>query len=259
MKEKTYYGFPLSYIFLRVVFVLFLALIFVLLGITGISLILLFLSFILIFSLTFYFLIFHFKKRFIEKRKIVLRKIIDLADLKGNEKVLDIGTGSGFLAIGISKYIKDGKIIGLDKYNLKSNNLKTQITTIIKTNFIGNKLDNAQENLIIENVKDKCSFVEADITNPLEFKDKYFDIIVSSQLLYCLDKNKRKNVYRELDRVLKNKGKLIFFESKSFLNWSITEVNEYFRNKGYKINILQSDVFKSCCILFGEKKVTPIE
>lgn len=254
MREKAYYGFPLSYIFIRIGFFLFLAFLFLLIVFVEISFILLFLLFLLIFGFAFYFLIIYFRKRFIENRKKLLTKIIELADIKGDEKVLDIGTGSGFLAIGISKYIKDGEIIGLDKYSLKSNDLKTQISTIIKTNFIGNKLDYAKKNLIIENAKDKCSFVEADITNPLEFKDKCFDIIVSCQLLYCLDKQKRKNVYAELDRVLKNNGKIIFFESKSFLNWDINEVEDFFENKGYKIRILQSDVFKTCCILYGEKK-----
>jgi len=87
----------------------------------------------------------------------------------------------------------------------------------------------------------------------LPFKDEYFDIIASSQLIYCISKNKRPSVFQELDRILKKEGKIIFFETKSFLNWNIDEVKNFFENRGYKIKIIQSSEFKTCCILFGEK------
>lgn len=253
MKSKTNYGFPLSYIFFRALFLLVISLILLGLMIIGTSIYIVFLITFCTISIFAYFLIIRFKKQFLEKRRLLLKKFIELADLKGNENILDIGTGSGFLAIGLSKSLKNGRAIGLDKYSLKSVNLKTQIATTIKTNFIGNTLKNAIENAKIENVANKCKFIESDITNPLEFKDGYFDIIVSSQLLYCISKKNRQSVFQELDRILKKDGKIIFFESKSFLNWNINEAKNFFDNKGYNIKILQSREFKTCCILFGEK------
>ena len=253
MKNKTNYGFPLSYIFFRALFLLLITLIlFGWMIIDNHIFVVALISFFII-SIFIYYLVIQFKKQFLEKRDRLLKKFIELADLNGDEKILDIGTGSGFLAIGLSKYLKIGKTIGLDKYSLKSINLKTQIVTSIKTNFIGNTLKNAKENAKIENVSNKCSFIESDITNPLQFNDGYFDIIVSSQLIYCISKIKRPSVFQEIDRVLKKGGKIIFFESKSFLNWNIDEAKNFFENKKYKIEILQSDDFKTCCILFGKK------
>jgi ubiquinone/menaquinone biosynthesis C-methylase UbiE len=253
MKSKTHYGFPLSYIVFRALFLLVICLILLGLIITGTPIFIVFLITICVIPIFAYFLIIRFKKQFLEKRWRLLKKFIELADLKGNENVLDIGTGSGFLAIGLSKSLKNGTAIGLDKYSLKSINLKTQIATTIKTNFIGNTLKNAVENAKIENVANKCKFIESDITNPLEFKDGYCDIIVSSQLLYCISKNNRQSVFQELDRILKKGGKILFFESKSFLNWNINEAKNFFENKGYKIHILPSNEFKTSCILSGEK------
>ena len=253
MKRETHYGFPLSYIFFRALFLLLISLIIFGFMIIGTHIYIVFLITFCVIFIFAYYLIIHFKKQFLEKRRLLLKKFIELADLKGDEKVLDIGTGSGFLAIGLSKILKNGKAIGLDKYSLKSINFKTQIAATIKTNFIGNTLKNAIENAKIENVSNKCKFIESDITDPLEFKDGYFDIIVSSQLLYCISKKNRKSVYQELDRILKKNGKIIFFESKSFLNWNINEAKNFFENIGYKTDILQSNEFKTCCILFGEK------
>ncbi|NIP31102.1 MAG: methyltransferase domain-containing protein [Candidatus Dadabacteria bacterium] len=221
--------------------------------ITGFPVYFVFFISIFVFSLYIYFFVIQFKIQFLKKRKTLLNQFIELADLKGDENVLDIGTGSGFLAIGLTKNLKNGIIIGLDKYSIKSDNLKTQLATTIKTNFIGNTLKNAKKNARIENVEKKCKFIESDITNPLKFKDEYFDIIVSSQLLYCIGKNKRPAVFHEIDRVLKKNGKIIFFESKSFLNWNIFEAKNFFENKGYKIKLIQSNEFKTCCILFGKK------
>jgi ubiquinone/menaquinone biosynthesis C-methylase UbiE len=253
MKDIPNYGYPLSYIFFRAILILFIVLFFFALHFIGISImIMLFISIVLI-SIIGYSFVIRFKKQFLKKREALLKRIIELADIKGDEKILDIGTGSGFLAVGLSKYLKGGKTIGLDRYSLKSKNLRSHIIDVIKTNFFGNTMKNAKDNLEIENVSDKCSFIEADITEPIDFNDRYFDIIVSSQLLYCITKEKRTNVFKEIDRILKKGGKIIFFESKSFINWNIAEAKDYFEKKGYKIKIIPSNEFKTCCILYGIK------
>lgn len=253
MKNKPNYGFPLSHIFFRAFYLFSIALIFFGLTIIGISTAIVILIVLCIFSIFVYYQIIQFKKQFLEKRRDILKQFIELANLKGDEKVLDLGTGSGFLAIGFSKNLKNGESVGLDRYSLKSINLKTQIATTLKTNFIGNTLKNAIENTKIENVENKVEFIESDITNPFKFKDKYFDIVVSSQFLYCINKDKRSAVFEEIDRVLKKDGRIIFFESKSFWKWSITEAKDFFESKGYKIKIKQTNEFKTCCILFGKK------
>jgi len=124
---------------------------------------------------------------------------------------------------------------------------------MIKINFIWNTLKIARGNAKIENVEKKCIFIQTDITKSLDFKDNYFDIIVASQFFYCIPYQKRMLVFQEINRVLKKGGKIIFFESKSFIKWKIEEVKDFFENIGYKIQLIPIDEFKKCCILYGEK------
>ena len=254
MKEKPYYGFPLSYILLRLLFILVILLVLFTLTLINISPYLVFLMSICIIPACIFYGVIHFKKHFIKNRMKLLIKFIKLANLKGNEMVLDLGTGSGFLAIGFAKQLKNGKSFGLDKFSFKNENLKTRIIINIKINFIGIALKNAKTNAKIENVENKCKFIQVDITNPLNFVNEYFNIIVSSQFFYCTPKKKRFAVFQEIDRVLKKGGKIIFFEGKAFINWNIDEVKNFFGSKGYKIELIPSNEFKTCCILYGQKR-----
>ena len=211
MKEKPYYGFPLSYILLRLLFILVILLVLFTLTLINISPYLVFLMSICIIPACIFYGVIHFKKHFIKNRMKLLKKFIKLANLKGNEMVLDLGTGSGFLAIGFAKQLKNGKSFGLDKFSFKNENLKTRIIINIKINFIGIALKNAKTNAKIENVENKCKFIQVDITNPLNFVNEYFNIIVSSQFFYCTPKKKRFAVFQEIDRVLKKGGNFLIF------------------------------------------------
>jgi ubiquinone/menaquinone biosynthesis C-methylase UbiE len=199
------------------------------------------------------FVIIFFNRQFLKNRYKLLNEMIKNANLEGDEIILDLGTGAGFLAIGFAKYLKNVKSIGLDKYSIKKDNLKTRIVNTIKINFVGNSLKSAKKNAKIENVEKKCEFIEVDATEPLNFSNNYFNIIVTSQFIYCIQKSKRIKIYKEINRVLKKGGKIIFFESKSFMGWDINEVKTYFENIGYKIKINPVKEFKKSCILVGKK------
>ena len=149
--------------------------------------------------------------------------------------------------------LKNGKSYGLDKYTLKSSSFTKQIISTIKINFIGISIKNAKINAEIEKVDKKCEFIEADLTKPFDFTERFFDVIVTCQFFYCLTKKDRVNVLKEIDRVLKKEGKIIFFESSSFMGWDISEVKSFFENIGYKLEVILSDDFKKCCILYGKK------
>jgi len=253
MKKNTNYGYPLSFILMKFVIFLFLTIGMFLLFIIGLNLYFVIILSIIVFILYTQFCIINFKKYFLKNRNKLLKRIIKLADLKGNETVLDLGTGSGFLAIGFAKNLKKGRSYGLDRYNIKYNSLKKRLIRNIKINFVGNSLKNALENAKIENVEKKCEFIQADLTKPIDFSDKKFDIIVSSQFFYCLSHRIRPIVFKEINRLLKKGGKIIFFESSNFMSWDLNEGKKYFESNGYKIQIIPIKEFKNCSILYGQK------
>jgi len=254
MNQRLNYGFPLSHILLRLLVVLAISIVVLGLIVSGISIYIVIILCICIIPIYVFFVVIKYKKSFLTNREKLLEKIIEIAGLKGSETVLDLGTGSGFLAIGFAKHLRSGKSFGLDKFSLKSDSLKTQISCVIKINFIGNTLKNAKINARLENVEDKCKFIEADLTKHIDFSDEFFDIILSSQFIYCLSDKDRGNVLSEINRILKKDGKIIFFESSSFMRWDINQVKQFFEKIGYKIDITPFKDFKKCCILYGKKQ-----
>lgn len=252
MIQKTNYGHPLSSILIRFLVGFLLVFCFVFLLSISFSIYTLLLITTLI-SLYVYFLMIRFKKNFEVKRKKLLEKMIELAKIKGNEHILDIGAGSGILAIGFAKNLTSGNVVGVDIYSIKESSLKTRIKNIIKINFIGNTIEDAQLNSKVEKVEKKCKFMQEDLSKSFKFSDETFDVIVSSQFLYCLSGEDRSSVLEEIDRVLKKDGKIIFFESMSFMNWDINDVKKIFEGKGYRIDIKTFKGFKKSCILYGKK------
>jgi ubiquinone/menaquinone biosynthesis C-methylase UbiE len=179
--------------------------------------------------------------------------MIEIAELKGKETILDIGTGAGILAIGFAKLLKDGKVYGIDIYKHKYGSYKELFLNKININFFGNTLKNAQRNAKIESVEDKCKFMTVDITDKINFPNNFFDIILSSTSVYCIPKKDYIHTFETIDKILKINGKIIFFEPKSFLKWNINNVKEYFEKMGYCIKIFKNVEFKIMCILVGEK------
>ena len=179
--------------------------------------------------------------------------MIELANLKKDEVILDLGTGAGFLAIGFGKYLTNGKIFGLDKYKIKNENYMSKLKSIIKINFFGNTYENACMNAEKEGIMDRCKFIQADLTESFNFPDDFFDIIISSQFLYCISDIKRKKILKEINRVIKKEGKFIFFEPDSTKDWNVSELEDFYENKGFCINVIKDVELKGRCIIFGKK------
>ncbi|HEC92026.1 MAG TPA: class I SAM-dependent methyltransferase [Candidatus Atribacteria bacterium] len=194
-----------------------------------------------------------FKKWFLKYRMIVVREMINTIGINGNEIILDLGTGSGFVAINFAKKLVKGKIYGVDRYRMSYNSLKEQIINLIKINFFGNTLKNAKENAILEKVADKCMFITSDITKSIDFPNETFDVILSSQALYCIPYEKRPSIFNEIHRLLKKNGKILFFESRLYGNWNMEDIRKYFVDKGYSVKIIHKNFFKNHCMLYGEK------
>ena len=111
---------------------------------------------------------------------------------KGNENVLDIGTGRGIYMVGAAKHLTTGKSIGIDIWRAED--------------LSGNNIENAYRNAELENVRDKVEIKNED-ARALNFQDNTFDVILS---MYCIhnidDKTEQEKACFEIARVLKPNG-----------------------------------------------------
>jgi ubiquinone/menaquinone biosynthesis C-methylase UbiE len=253
MKQTAYYGYPLTDILIRLlIYIIIILIIFeiIFLHISNYIIYLFGFFSILLYS---YIGIILFKKTFQNRRMLYVKKMIEVADLKGNETILDIGTGAGILAISFAKLLKDGEVYGIDIYKHKYSSFTELFLNKININFFGNTLKNAQRNAKIESVEDKCKFITADITDKTDFPNNFFDIILSSTSLYCVPIKDYIHTFQTIDKILKKNGKIIFFEPKSFLKWDVNNLKEGFERMGYSIKLFKNVEFKIMCMLVGEK------
>ena len=89
--------------------------------------------------------------------EILVEKAIEIAETTQKNKILDMCTGSGCIAISLAKKINNAQIIAVDISN--------------------SALNVANKNAINNNVENKIKFINSDMFNNIEEK---FDIIVSN-------------------------------------------------------------------------------
>ncbi len=139
--------------------------------------------FILGFSMYFY----GIKGKFL-MRDFLLKKI----DWKGNEMVLDIGSGTGLLMNGAAKFLTTGKAVGIDIWRAED--------------LSDNTLEVALKNAEIEGVSDRIE-IKTEDARSLSFADNAFDVVVS---MFCIhnidDKKEQEKACFEIARVLKSGG-----------------------------------------------------
>jgi ubiquinone/menaquinone biosynthesis C-methylase UbiE len=120
------------------------------------------------------------------RERVFREKLIDLARLKTDESVLDVGCGTGTLAIAAKQRVgSTGKVYGIDA----------------SPEMIA-KADQKAKKAGIE-VVFKNGVVEA-----LPFPDEHFEVVFSTLMLHHLPREAREKCAREMRRVLKPGGRV---------------------------------------------------
>lgn len=117
-------------------------------------------------------------------------ELLDLAEITSNQRVIDLGCGSGLLGFGVLERFRDNvEIIFSDKYK--------------------GCLDECQKLLDEMDINHNASFLKCNITNIRQKSDSIDRALTRSVLVHVIDKAL---AFEEIYRILKHKGIYVGFE-----------------------------------------------
>jgi ubiquinone/menaquinone biosynthesis C-methylase UbiE len=117
-------------------------------------------------------------------------RMLDLLTWRGDEQILDVGTGGGLMLIGAAKRAPRGRAVGVDVWNARD--------------LSGNARQRVLDNAALEGVLERIEVRDED-ARALSFPDASFDVVVSTLCLHNIAQNRGKAL-REIARVLKPGG-----------------------------------------------------
>jgi len=122
-------------------------------------------------------------------------RMLNRVTWRGDEQVLDVGTGAGLLMIGAAKRLTTGRATGIDPWS--------------KVDLAGNTRERTLRNAELEGVQDIVDVQDGDAT-AIKFPDATFDVVASNLCLHNIPtKEGRDQACREIVRVLKPGGQLV--------------------------------------------------
>lgn len=133
----------------------------------------------------------------LQGKRIAAKQLIDRAELRGGEQVLDVGCGRGLLLIEAARRLSvgAGKSTGLDIWNVQDQSGNARPATLANATACG--------------VSDRIELVDGDMCT-MPFEDARFDVVVSSMAIHNVySADGRAQAVREIIRVLKPGGRVL--------------------------------------------------
>ena len=120
--------------------------------------------------------------------------LLDRLELKGDERLLDIGCGRGAVLLMAAQRLPRGRAVGIDVWSTMDQS--------------GNAEQVTRRNAALEGVAERVELHTADMRH-LPFDDGSFDVVVSSLAIHNISgAGERARALREAARVLKKGGKV---------------------------------------------------
>lgn len=134
-------------------------------------------------------------RRFSRRGKFeVWARLLTGLNLRGDERVLDLGCGRGAVLLAAAKLLPRGRAVGVD---------------IWRADQTGNSMQSTLANAEVEGVADRVELHTRDMTD-LEFPGESVDLVVSSLAIHNLPGNTaRRAAITEAVRVLKPGGRVV--------------------------------------------------
>ena len=125
----------------------------------------------------------------------VWAELLNGLQLRGDERVLDLGCGRGAILSIVAKAVPSGRAVGVDLWRSQDQS--------------GNSLESAWRNLDMEGVRERCEIQTADM-RAVPFPDSTFDLVVSSLAIHNIKGHAgRLKAIDEAIRLLKPRGRLL--------------------------------------------------
>jgi arsenite methyltransferase len=122
-------------------------------------------------------------------------RMLKMVNWRGDETVLDVGTGRGLMMIGAAKKLTSGKAVGIDIWS--------------KKDLSGNSMQQTLRNAEIEGIRDRVDVRSGNAT-AMNFADGSLDVVLSNLCIHNIPtKSGRDQACREIVRVLKPGGKAV--------------------------------------------------